>query len=486
VEPKVRELDRHAGACAGGSCTRKIVAMCVLFGAAVVAAMLGVGGADPADDIRRVVVIHLDTTRVDDLGCYGGIADTPNIDAVAARGMRFTNAIAPTPRTSPSIASFMTGRLANRHGVYDVGGKLGAGYATLAEILRDHGFVTGGFTTNAVIDRLGGASSASAGFDQGFDAFRGFYTSVYGPDEHELNAIPRALCPDPVNAAIDFIDRCGDERFFLWMLHLDPHAPYAPEPPYDTMYLDHPTLLAGSVRLQPEAIHPQAYVGSRLDSHEYVARHLGEVTQLDHWLGKLFAKLDGLPGRTLLVVTADHGESLGDAGIWFSHGRNIRHPCVNVPLIIACDGVVPAGVTDTLTANVDLAPTILDLLGLPAGALDADGRTLAPAFTDADPWPDRMIPIQRSIGAKWRGVRSARFCLQSRFDQQTHERVEATLYDRVADPTETTDVAARHPDVFEAHLRFEDDWFARGREVGEDLRDDPEMVRRLRSLGYLK
>ena len=442
--------------------------------------------ADARRDIRRVVVIHLDTTRVDDLGCYGGIPDTPNIDAVAARGMRFTNSIAPTPRTSPSIASFMTGQLANRHGVYDVGGRLGDGFATLAEVLHDSGFVTAGFTTNAVVDTLDGASSESAGFDQGFDAFKGFSTSVYGPDEHELNAIPRSLCPDPVNAALEFVDRCGDERFFLWMLHLDPHAPYAPPAPYDTMYLDHPKLRAESVRLHPDVIHRQAYVGSRLDSHEYVARHMGEVTQLDHWLGMLFAKLRGLPGRTLLVITADHGESLGDAGIWFSHGRNIRHPCVNVPLIITCEGVVPVGVSATLSANVDLAPTVLDLLGIHDDALDADGRTLVPAFTDADPWPDRMIPIQRSIGAKWRGVRSARYCLQSQFDEETYERIEAVLYDRVADSTETTDVSDRFPDVLEAHLRYEDDWFARGREVGDDLRDNPEMVRRLRSLGYLK
>ena len=478
VRGKVRELDCQP-------CARKVIAITVVFAvAAVVTAILTGGDArvDEGHDIRRVVVIHLDTTRVDDLGCYGGIPRTPNIDAVAARGMRFTNSIAPTPRTSPSIASFMTGRLANRHGVYDVGGKLSDGLATLAEILGDNGFITGGFTTNAVVDKLHTGSAESAGFDQGFDVFKGFSTSVSGPDEHELNAIPRALCPDPVNEAIDFIDRCGDEKFFLWMLHLDPHAPPAP---YDTMYLQDRQLLAGSVRLQPAVIHHQAYISSRLDSHQYIARHMGEVTLLDHWLGTLFARLGRLPGRTLLVITADHGESLGDAGVWFSHGRNIRYPCVNVPLIIACDGVVPVGVSDALAANVDLAPTILDLLGIPGTALEADGRTLAPAFTSPDPWPRRMIPIQRSIGAKWRGVRSGRFCLQSQFDQQTHERFKTVLYDRAADPKETTDVSARFADVLEAHLRYEDEWFARGREVGEDLRDNPEMLRRLRSLGYV-
>ncbi len=97
-----------------------------------------------------------------------------------------------------------------------------------------------------------------------------------------------------------------------------------------------------------------------------------------------------------------------------------------------------------------------------------------------------MIPIQRSIGAKWRGVRSTRFCLQSQLNQETHERFKVMLYDRTNDPKETTDVSARFPEVLEAHLRYEDEWFSRGREVGEDLRDNPEMLRRLRSLGYLK
>jgi len=94
--------------------------------------------------------------------------------------------------------------------------------------------------------------------------------------------------------------------------------------------------------------------------------------------------------------------------------------------------------------------------------------------------------IQRSIGVKWRGVRSGRFCLQSQFNQQTHERVRTVLYDRAADPTETTDVSDRFPNVLEAHRRYEDDWFSRGRAVGNDLRDNPEMLRRLESLGYLK
>jgi arylsulfatase A-like enzyme len=436
-------------------------------------------------DIRRVVVIHLDTTRTDDLSCYGGPGRTPNIDAVAARGMRYANSVAPLPKTSPSIASFMTGRLSNRHGVYDVGGRLANELTTLPELLKAQGFVTGGFVSNPVVDRLKSDGSQTAGFDQGFDVFEG----VAEPPELEGpvgNAIPRMICNVLVEKALRFVEAHAEERFFLWMLHVDPHASYAPPPPYDAMYLDDPAIRAGSVRLDPEQIHHDAYVAGRVDSHEYVARHLGEVTMTDRWLGLLLRRLEALPGRTLLVITADHGESLGDDGYWFGHGANIRHPCVNVPLVIACDGVVPIGNSQALVANVDLAPTILDLLGIPAEPLLANGMSLRSTFHEADPWPERMVPLQAYMGTRWRGVRSARWSLQSEFDPADGQRLRTMLYDMINDPRETSDVSAAQPDVLEVHMQLEEAWFGQEAWPAADLSGDPEMARRLRTLGYLK
>lgn len=472
--------------------TRRLAGLFVIGSAlAALGWLLPRGGAAatwPAPDIRRVVVIHLDTTRADDFGCYGGIPKTPNIDAVAARGMRYANAISPLPKTSPSIASFMTGRLANRHGVYDVGGLLQDRFVTLQEILRDNGFATGGFVSNLVVDRLKSDQTTSAGFDQGFDVFTGIRNLPEIPDGAEANAVPRELAASLMPAAFDFIDAHRDDKFFLWMLNLDPHAPYAPPAPYDTMYLDEPRLLSESVELDPQLIHHQAYVSGRLASHEYVARHMGEVTLVDHWIGKLLERLEGLEGRTLLVITADHGESLGDVGYWFGHGSNIRHPCVNVPLVIACDGVVPAGVSPALVANIDIAPTILELLGIPSDPLVANGLSLTATFAGGDPWSDRMIPLQAYEATQWRGVRSAGWCLQSLYDAQDGHRIGSVLFDVAGDPRETTDAAADNPDVLREHLDLERDWFeqAGGAEPEQSLRDDPEMIRRLRSLGYVK
>jgi arylsulfatase A-like enzyme len=443
------------------------------------------GPAPDPHGIRRVVVITLDTTRFDDLGCNGGLARTPTIDGVAARGMRYTNAIVVSPKTAPSVASFMTGRVSNRHGVYDVGTALDPSLTTIAEILRRRGFATGGFTSNPVVGRLDG-DRRSAGFDQGFDVYETHFDTPQVAPGVEPNAAPRDHASLLVDAALSFVEKHEDDPFLLWMLHLDPHAPYAPPAPYDAMYLEHPDLLAASVALNAMQIHYRAYVTTRLRSHEYVARHLGAVSLVDHALQRLFDRLQALPGRTLLIITADHGESLGDVGVWFEHGTNLRAACVNVPLIVACEDTVPAGVSAALAANIDLAPTILDLLDIPLDELDGNGRSLVRTFTDADPWPQRMIPIQVHYGQTWRGVRSGRFCLQSQFEPTTGEHVRSFLFDARDDPRETTDVAPRYPEAFGSHFELARAWVARPPRQSIDLRHDPEVARRLRALGYVR
>ncbi|MHC4080942.1 MAG: sulfatase family protein [Planctomycetota bacterium] len=454
-------------------------------GALLAAAVVPSDGDQADTRIQRVVVLHLDTTRFDDLGCNGGVARTPNIDGVAARGMRYENSIVTSPKTSPSIATFLTGRVPNRHGVYDVGAALDEKLTTVAEILQARGFVTAGFTSNPIVGQVGTNARRSAGFDQGFDVYETHYQVATTPEGQEPNATPRAHAPLLVDRALQFVERHQDDRFFLWMLHLDPHTPYAPPEPWETMYLDDPEVGSSSERLNPAIIHHSAYVRDRLHSHEYVARHLGEVSMVDHELGRLLQRLGSLPGRTLLVITADHGESLGDVGYWFDHGRNLRHPCLNVPLIIACEGLVPIGTSRALVANIDLSPTILDLLGIQVQELNGNGRSLVPTFTKADPWPNRMIPIQTYRGQTRRGVRSSGCCLQSRYAAVTGAHVRSLFFDLERDPGETVDVSAEFAEAFEAHLQLEREWFARPAWTAAEVHD-PEMVRQLRSLGYVR
>jgi arylsulfatase A-like enzyme len=440
--------------------------------------------ADAGSFIRRVVIVHLDTTRIDDLSCYGGIPDTPNIDAVAKGGMKYTNSIATYPKTSPSVASFLTGRFPKHTGVNDQGGKLRQEYVTLAEVLRERGFATGGFVSNLSLANLKGGR-LSAGYDQGFDVFEGVVDSRPVPEGEEKNAVPESHCAILMARALEFVETHKDERFLLWAFNVDPHAPYVPPAPYSEMYLAHPELGAESVRLHWWEMHKQAYVPGRRDSHEYVARHMAEVTMVDAWIGKLLAKLQGLPGKTLIVITADHGESFGDNDYWFAHGANTRHPCLEVPLILACEGIIPAGESDALVANIDVVPTILDILGIPPDVTRPDGRSLVPTFEGTDPWPERMIPI-RSMSWLWRGARSKHHSYHLQLDFRAG-RMHEQLYDLRRDPKETSNMAGVADDLTSAHRQVTVDWFSSEEDAAPEssLAHEPEMQERLRALGYI-
>jgi len=436
---------------------------------------------DADSGIQRVVVIHFCTMRVDDFGCYGGFVDTPNVDALAARGMRYTNAVTCFPMTPPSVATFMTGRYPQHHGVYNPHGMLTPEQVTLAEILRRNGFSTAGFSSNPIMANLV-SSDKQPGFDQGFDIFQFYYMRSSSDDP--------PLCETITRRAIDFIRSHRDDRFFLWLLHADAHTPYNPPPPYDTMYVDHPDL----VHMKDEKAEGEVvgYCGPEsLGPCECIARHKGEVTLTDKWVGELVAELDGMDGRTLIVVLADHGESFGDGGVWYNHGPNIRYPCIDVPVIIVCPDRVPVGVSDALVGNADLAPTILELVGLPPAAIETDGMSLVPTFTEPDPWPNRVIPLLTEWpNAKWRGMRSSRYCFQALYPHDGLEPELIHLYDHRSDPRESIDIAHQLEPVTQqfaaaTHATFfpaDPDAVAPAMVLPEtdELRD------RLRSLGYLK
>lgn len=444
------------------------------------------GDSQPASNaIQRVVVVHLDTTRVDALGSYGGVDATPNIDALAAEGLRFTNAIAPTPRTSPSIAAFMTGRLSHRSGVYTVGDTLPQGFTTLAEILKENGFATGGFTGNFVVANH--SDGESVGYDQGFDVYEAVLDDVEVPTDVDPRRFARDNAAALTKEALSFVREHADERFFLWLLFLDPHAPYVPPAPYDTMFARDPSVLSRQQRLDPDDIDKQALVGGELDAAYYISRYYGEVRLVDESIGALRRVVDALPGKTLWIVTADHGESLGERNIWFNHGYSLSHTCVDVPLILSCDGVVPVGTSDALAANVDIAPTILDLLGLSSAPLGSDGRSLRAAFSDPDPWPKRMVPINVAQGARWRGVRTANWSLQTKLHPRSGMDLQTLLFHVKKDPTEDRNVAAKQPHQLRRLKRFERKWFLKmgGHAPQKSIRSDPEMAARLRALGYV-
>jgi len=278
----------------------------------------------------NVVLITLDTTRADHLGCYGAdAAETPNLDALAAEGVVFAQAQSPAPMTVPAHASLMTGLVPRRHGARDNAlYPLPEEVPVLAELLAAHGYDTAAFVSSVVLDRRAGVSRG----------FRVYDDRVRIGRREAFNYEERAA--SQTNAAV--FERLPEleQPFFLWVHYFDPHLPYVPPEPYDIRFADRP--------------------------------YDGEIAFMDAAVGRL---LDALP-NSLVVVAGDHGESLGEHGE-ASHGVFLYQSTQRVPLILAGPGIPSNRVVGQRVGLVDVMPTLLDLLKIDT-TMDLDGRSLVP------------------------------------------------------------------------------------------------------------
>lgn len=287
----------------------------------------------------NVVLVTLDTTRADRLGVYGGQAvPTPNLDGIAMQGTRFADAIAAAPLTLPSHCSMLTGNYPFRHGVRHNGAyRLPPSALTLAERLGEAGFRTGAFVGAFVLD-------ASFGLEQGFETYSGVSSNSAQADFLRPADLQRPA--GAVNeSALEWIDSIADQRFFAWVHYYDPHHPYAP-----------PEVPGG-------ALHGTGYDR--------------EISYVDLSFGRLVDHLreQNLLDRTLLIVVGDHGESLGSHGER-THGIFLYEAAVRVPFFVRAPGLVPEGAVYRAPVSVaDVAPSVLDLLGLPE-LEGVDGRSL--------------------------------------------------------------------------------------------------------------
>jgi arylsulfatase A-like enzyme/Flp pilus assembly protein TadD len=282
-----------------------------------------------AGAVRRdlnVLLITIDTVRADRLGCYGYAgAGTPNLDRLAAEGVRFANAYAQVPLTLPSHCSIMTGMYPVDHFVHNNGAySLGPDLPTLAALLKGEGFRTAAFVASFTLDSRFGLARGFDLYDdnvQGGEALKSFRS------ERDAGAVLAALAP--------WLEENSGERFFGWAHFFDPHLPYAPPPPFDAEY------------------------GNR--------KYDGEIAYVDHVLGRLLEQLKdkGLLDRTLIVVAGDHGEALGEKKE-IDHGLFLYDGTLKVPLIARCGKALPAGlVVPSRVRLIDIMPTILDILGMP-------------------------------------------------------------------------------------------------------------------------
>ena len=440
-------------------------------------ALLTVLAGCRAEPPPNLVLISLDTVRRDHLQSYGYARDTaPAVARLASESAVFENAFAQDVETNPSHASMLTGLYPNVHGNRHHGIKLRAGVPTLAAILDDAGFRTGAFISAVTLRAQ--LSGLDRGFESYDDRFGGMRRDGRLTTASALGWL-RSLLPA--------------ERFFLFLHLYDAHGPYASTGRYAELF-DSGEAGPRLERIPDYQPLPAARGASAHYLNDYVDRYDEMIRYADDRVAALLEEID--LDRTVVVVLADHGETLG--GRWWplDHGARVVDEQARIPLIVHVPGLAPRRIEATVE-TVDLLPTLLELLGVDLPPeVSLQGRSLVPllegrgveprefSFTGARPvdrrYADRAYQLDRS--GRIESVRGGRWKL---VELPGLRSPYLELYDLESDPGETTNVAERHPAVRDALLEILSDWRAAGRAGGRPRELDPEAAAQLRALGYL-
>ncbi|GIW41690.1 MAG: hypothetical protein KatS3mg076_2267 [Candidatus Binatia bacterium] len=326
--------------------------------------------ADPHGALaKNVVLISIDSLRADRLGCYGNANPTsPTMDMLARDGVRFANCMSTTSWTAPAHMSMLTGLDVLAHGVITDHDVLPEGIPTLAGVLAAAGFATGGIVSAPFV-------SSRFGFARGF----AHYDDETIPAPTSFDALKDEPAPQVTELALKWLAQNDSRRFFLFLHYWDVHYDYIPPPPYDRMF--DPTYegtVTGKNFFHDKSINKRM---PKRDLEHLLALYDGEIRWVDDHLARLvsYLKERGIFDETAIFVTADHGDEFFEHG-FKGHGRTLYREVTHIPLIVRAPGVRGGRVVDDPVSLVDLAPTILDLLGVdhPPGF---NGTSLLPALS---------------------------------------------------------------------------------------------------------
>jgi choline-sulfatase len=387
----------------------------------------------------NLLLVTVDTLRADHVGAYGDAkAQTRAFDRLAREGVLVEEAVAQVPQTRPSHASILTGRYPYEHGVRDnAAGPIAPGMPTLATVLKAAGYDTAAFIGAYPVSR-------SSGLDRGFDVYD-------DPFEKAADGRTERRAQEVVDRAVGWLGRARSRPFLLWVHLFDPHAPYTPPPPF-----------AGRFNGRP---------------------YDGEVAYADSQVERLLAWLDrsGQRQRTLVVVTSDHGEGLGQHGEE-EHGILVYDSTLHVPLVLSWPGRLPPGTrVRGQFRSVDLLPTLLELLGVPAPR--TSGASRAGVLAHGGPIPDNESYAESLYGeihfgwAKLRALRSQEW--------KYIEAPRAELYRLREDPGEARNVLASRGQVASGLRQSLARHGGGAGEAAGAATIDQEALERLAALGYV-
>lgn len=396
----------------------------------------------------NVLFISIDTLRADHLGCYGySNVQTPNIDQLAGEGALFSRCYTPVPVTLPSHTSMMTGRYPLSHGVRNNGTfVVDPEMETMAKVLKGRGYQTAAFMGAFVLD-------SRFGLDQGFDV----YDDYMDQDKTQpLLLYNERKAEAVVEGAQKWLKTNGSKPFFLWLHCFDPHAPYEPPEPFAT-----------------------TYKGNLYD---------GEIAYTDQVLGRLFATLKAMNiwDNTLVILTGDHGESLGEHGEK-THAIFIYDSTMHVPLIVRYPKALPRNVEISQeVSTIDIFPTVMNLMGLRNGE-NVQGESLMGLLKGknrpvrSELFCETYYPLYNHGWSPLEGLRT---------DGWVYIRVpKPELYNMVEDPKQLKNLYESHPEVVKK-LDSELDALkkkisGRGQTQSKKVVMDRDTAQRLMSLGYV-
>ncbi len=406
----------------------------------------------------NIVIIAVDSLRADHLGCYGyRKATSPAIDALADESIVFERAFAAGIPTMPSFTTLLTGLHPYRHGIVGHAGarQLSAEILMLPQLAHQHGYLTAA-CDNLVIQGGG----RGTWFARGYDYYAGFIYKPFGDQSAWIT-----------ERALGFLDVCGGSRrgrpLFLFLHYWDPHSPYGPLPPYDTLHY-----VPGSGEVDLRAVYDvaPAYYDTFLadmrlrhpDDYAYVmAQYDGEISQVDAQVGRVVGGLKerGLWDNSIVVLLSDHGEAFGEGGLYFDH-HGLYDAVTRIALMIHTPDHHSGRVT-ALVSSEDLVPTLCDLAALPPPPYELTGTSMRPLMEGtARALRDRVVLTESSRQAslalcteRWKLIRPIVADAAGRPLPDVYgrpRRPDTLLFDLEHDPCERHDLSRERPEILAA------------------------------------
>jgi arylsulfatase A-like enzyme len=449
--------------------------------------------------LPNIVVIAIDSLRADHLGCYGyGRPTSPAIDALAEESVVFDQAFAAGIPTMPSFTTLYTGLHPYRHGIVAHSGnrRLSDAILLLPQLAKERGYVTAA-CDNLVVQGEGRGSW----FARGYDHYSGFLYRPFGDQSSHLTdralgfihdyadpAPPRGRCSRPQRPRARVLRTLGagpggpeccapSGPLFLFLHYWDPHSPYGPLPPYDTLHYEPgsgPVDMAEVLRIAPD-YYDLFLADMRLrhpDDYAYVvAQYDGEISQVDVEVGRIVAALkeQGCWDNTIVVLLSDHGECFGEGDFYFDH-HGLYDVVTRVALLLRIPGQAATRI-GALVSTEDILPTLAELVGLPKPPYELSGTSLLPLLSGAARAVRPHVILAESTRQASLALRTERWKLILPITRDAAggalpdvygrpRRPDPLLFDLKADPAERRNLTAEQPARLEEMLGALDAWRA--------------------------